>query len=452
MRITEFQEDARLSQSEFRKIVEELEPKGYSGILRSTASTLKRITRSSYSPEEILEFSKARIRPGVSEGSSVELFAQDAGTLYLLQPPEDEGYDRDFRLGRLVEVPTNLQLGFVSDASAHTDAILQFGNAVNDVIRDTVDGRRLRGMTLEWKPLRPIGRSVRALVTPRAGTSSPPQYENPEYSLKEAALADDLAKSAVRAVLIEILEAGKTRLVDVVGRSDNAKERSATIASLANTGLVTKEYLVVCQKSSRALTHVASLEEIKSGPTSQLPCAECGRKFSEERTEEIILPTELARTMMSSSRWMQIWLTVRLERLGIPRSEIVWNLVRAAEDIDVIAGIQGTLMFFELKDREFGLGDAYPFNYRVARYGGEIGIVLTCDKVAQDAKTFFEEQTKLRRRGEVVHEIHMIEGLEAAERKLEVISNSVAQTYLEMRLEGAGARLRLSRLVTATRG
>lgn len=447
----EFQEDARLTQSEFRGVVNGLEPKGYVGILSSTASTLKRITRSSYAPEEILEFSRPRIRPGLAEGSLVELFAQDEGSLYLLQPPEEEGYDRDFRLTRLVEMPTNLQLGYVTDASMDTEAILKLGNAVNEVIRGTVDGRRLRGMTLEWKPLRPIGRSVRALVTPRSGASAPPQYDNPEYTPAEAVLADELAKPPVRGLLIEILEAGKARLVDVVGRSENAKARLATVSQLVDTGLITKEYLVVCQKTNRALTHTASQEEIKSGPTGRLPCAECGRKFSDERSEEIILPTNLARNLMNGSRWMQIWLTVRLERLGLPRSEIVWNLVRAAEDIDVIAGIQGTLTFFELKDREFGLGDAYPFNYRVARYGGEIGIVLTCDKVAQDARTFFEEQTKLRRRGEVVHEIHMIEGLESAEKKLENISNQVAQGYLEFRLEGAGARLRLSRLVTAKR-
>jgi hypothetical protein len=32
----------------------------------------------------------------------------------------------------------------------------------------------------------------------------------------------------------------------------------------------------------------------------------------------------------------------------------------------------GPRVFFELKDREFGLGDAYPFAIRVGRYGGDI--------------------------------------------------------------------------------
>jgi hypothetical protein len=52
--------------------------------------------------------------------------------------------------------------------------------------------------------------------------------------------------------------------------------------------------------------------------------------------------------------------------------------------------------FFELKDREFGLGDAYPFVYRVTRYGGRSGIVATMDKVSTDARKFFEEETQRR--------------------------------------------------------
>jgi hypothetical protein len=42
------------------------------------------------------------------------------------------------------------------------------------------------------------------------------------------------------------------------------------------------------------------------------------------------------------------------------------------------------------------LGDAYPFVYRVTRYGGRIGIVVTMDKVSTDAKKFFKEETQRR--------------------------------------------------------
>jgi hypothetical protein len=48
--------------------------------------------------------------------------------------------------------------------------------------------------------------------------------------------------------------------------------------------------------------------------------------------------------------------------------------------------------FLGYKDREFGLGDAYPFAYRLDRYGGNLGIVISTDRIAREAEKFFQEQ------------------------------------------------------------
>jgi hypothetical protein len=48
-------------------------------------------------------------------------------------------------------------------------------------------------------------------------------------------------------------------------------------------------------------------------------------------------------------------------------------------------------MFFELKDREFGLGDAYPFVTRMQRYGADGGVIVSTERVADEVKGFIAE-------------------------------------------------------------
>jgi hypothetical protein len=89
---------------------------------------------------------------------------------------------------------------------------------------------------------------------------------------------------------------------------------------------------------------------------------------------------------------MSIWVTELLLENGVERDNLRWGLEINGKELDVVLNMWGLRVFFELKDREFGLGDAYPFVYRVSRYGGNWGIVVTTDKVAKDAKKFLGEQ------------------------------------------------------------
>ncbi len=92
------------------------------------------------------------------------------------------------------------------------------------------------------------------------------------------------------------------------------------------------------------------------------------------------------------SHWMTIWVTDLLVRAGISKEAIAWNAAAGEDELDIMTDAIGHRVFFELKDREFGLGDAYPFAYRVTRYGGTFGVVVSTDRVADEAKKFFDEQ------------------------------------------------------------
>ena len=78
-----------------------------------------------------------------------------------------------------------------------------------------------------------------------------------------------------------------------------------------------------------------------------------------------------------------------------------------------------------MKDREFGLGDAYPFAIRLGRYGGRYGVVITTDRVAEDAKRFFAEQRSVPARMGIPPRIDVLENQE----KIEVAIKQLIDRY-----------------------
>jgi hypothetical protein len=101
---------------------------------------------------------------------------------------------------------------------------------------------------------------------------------------------------------------------------------------------------------------------------------------------------------------MTIWVTQQLLELGVAVERILWNVEDSGEEVDIILDHVDRTWIFELKDREFGAGDAYPFNYRKARYEADEAVVVTTDKVAPDARRVFDDLAGSRKP-------HLVEGL-----------------------------------------
>jgi hypothetical protein len=91
---------------------------------------------------------------------------------------------------------------------------------------------------------------------------------------------------------------------------------------------------------------------------------------------------------------MTVWVTAKLEELDVPLTAVLWNLAESGEEVDILVDFMDRLWIIELKDREFGAGDAHPFNYRRVRYRADAAIVVTTEKVSPDAKRVFEELSR----------------------------------------------------------
>lgn len=290
------------------------------------------------------------------------------------------------------------------------------------IVKSRIDGRRVRGMRFNWSGLGP--QAVRDYSPSKSNHSAVLQSRAPEYTDDDVRRARLLSGDLPRRTMLRLAQTGKARRIDTADDLD-----AQVLDHLIEAGLVRKEFLLTCKKDSHTICSVVDQAELEAVGASGATCHACGRRLSDERTQEILGITSASQQLLDGSRWMTIWITDLLGRCGLSDHSIEWGSRAAEDEIDIATELFGLRLFLELKDREFGLGDAYPFASRLVRYSASRGIVATMDKVAPEAKKFFKEQNA---RGQT---IVCLEGKEAIElgvrRQVEDLSRSAARLVLD---------------------
>lgn len=272
---------------------------------------------------------------------------------------------------------------------AATSALDAFCQAVTTTSKVVIDGRRLRGMGLDWLEEKPdFGAFDRMYGPPRK--VDPLESIPPDYTEEEADKYVALIDEDNRNLLITLAQArGKALSVDA-----DSEARGKGVPQLLSSGIIRREYLVKCRKDQHLIVGIDDRDQLDAGVGDIFHCATCGRLFREEIVEQIYVLSEFGRKLLSGSRWMMIWITELLRRFGLVAEQIRWSGSAGDDEIDIMTDLQGTKVFFELKDRDFDLGDAYPFAFRVARYGGDWGIIVTTGRVAAEVKSFLKESPR----------------------------------------------------------
>jgi hypothetical protein len=263
----------------------------------------------------------------------------------------------------------------------HPSQLDSFCEHVTQAARSSLDGRRLRGMNFEWRKISP--------PPPRPGVSRRLHENVPTVLAQPATFSTaDLERSLLlldreqREFLIRLGQVGKARSSDA-----RADSKQANTAKLMETRLVRKEFLVLCRQDSHTICSIPDKSELNEHGTD-FKCSLCGRAFKDEQIQDIYALTDDGKSLVAGSHWMTIWVTKLLIDAGVPQDGITWNGAAGEDEIDIIADVNGHKLFLELKDREFGLGDAYPFTFRVARYGADSGIVISTAQIGDEAKNF----------------------------------------------------------------
>ncbi len=303
------------------------------------------------------------------------------------------------------------------------DLAKKFCSDIEDGIRYRFDGRRVRGMTFEWKATKPalskrFGRYYRTSSSPYDDPEAPSieaefNSREPEYTPSDAEAACVLRNSDMRRLILKLAQVTKIREKEV---GDLVAKH--ILDEMIALGLIREEYLLTCKQDQHTICVVANKSDLSKEPMRDARCSVCGRSFSNELLQVIYTLTDLGKKLATGSLWMSIWITELLIKSGVRKESIKWGLEANGEELDIFIEDFDSRVFLELKDREFGLGDSYPFIYRLVRYGGAIGIVATMDKVAEDSQVFFKEEAKRR---EYPVEIRKFEGTAGIEAGIEEV-------------------------------
>lgn len=195
------------------------------------------------------------------------------------------------------------------------------------------------------------------------------------------------------------------------GRVDELRHK------LEDVGLVENEIVVVCNKSQAQTLRVRNRAALEDVATNGFRCG-CGRAILDERVAEALSISELGRQLLDASRWFSLILTDELASLGVSSDRILLEQDMGGDELDCLADVQGELVFFELKDKEFSLGNAYSFGAKIGIVRPDESVIVTSEYVGNDAKEHFEraqmaEQRERRYRPpETTKGVQYIEGLE----------------------------------------
>ena len=151
----------------------------------------------------------------------------------------------------------------------------------------------------------------------------------------------------------------------------------------------------------------------------QLTCTSCGAKINDERIDELFKISEYGKTLIEGSYWMVGKIVKELIKSQVRENDIYINVTLDSEEIDIIFFHMGNIIAMELKDREFGLGDAYKFHGKVSRLIEKTKrviypVIVTTKNVASEAQKLLNEVMLGRSRSNYV----LIETLDEFDDKL----------------------------------
>jgi hypothetical protein len=374
-----------------------------------------------------------------------DVFFRESDVYYMVANPGDYRIIDD--VGRQVIRRTlegeerSLEVGIVSSEPEGIDERLElFAKSVEEALKSTI-GAQESSLTIEWHEIKP-GTPHLDRITSVNQEESGTQFARAALTPECVQAAQVLSSRPNRDLLVELLQARFAREQDVLSRRPRYQEQiKKALGAMKSVGLIQTEFQLECKRTGTPLTRLSDPMQVEISQIADLICPSCGSKFSEETLLEGYSVSDLGRRMARQSHWMTVWTTNLLVRLGIPESGILWNISENGEEVDLLVEFLEELWIFELKDREFGAGDAHPLNYRQVRYEATKAVVFTTEKVSKDAKQVFEELQRearssriVRRRGHPVY----IEGLDNAENVLRREIADVTLGYARRRLAMIG--------------
>jgi hypothetical protein len=230
--------------------------------------------------------------------------------------------------------------------------------------------------------------------------------------------ARHLENTITRNISLVIKRSGGILAADLFKKLETDEEEVKRIVDdLIRNNLIVKEYVVICKKTQNQVNRVRSLADLEKAASSGLLCS-CGRSISDERVEELFIPTALLQKLLDKSYWLTVKLVEQLIGLNALPDNILLNLQEGSDEIDAFVDIDGKLLMFELKDTQFSMGHAYPFGGRIGLYNPNFAVIVSTEQIEPQVKDYFG---RIKPEAEIVY----IENLDQLPIKISQITSKI---------------------------
>lgn len=233
------------------------------------------------------------------------------------------------------------------------DKLKEFCEQIEESIRISLDGRRVRGMEFEWKCeklMYSAGMSYRdapyRAFYDEESVPSETEFDStePTYTPEDSEAANNLQNSEIRGFIVKLAQVGKIT-------EKNAAEivKQNTLQKILSLGLLVEECLLTCKQDQHTICVVSKKEDIGKEPLCSARCSICGRALLGENIQVIYTLSETAKKLATGSLWMSIWITELLKKSGVKEDTIRWGLEANGEELDIMVEDFGSRIFWSLK-------------------------------------------------------------------------------------------------------
>jgi hypothetical protein len=224
-----------------------------------------------------------------------------------------------------------------------------------------------------------------------------------DYNLKQTMFEEQkdifhiISDDIIREILIEFNKKHNILLSEFVKKGEDKASLEHKLNFLSGKGLLEKNLIVICNKTNQWWNMtIPSKEMLKELEKSGIKCSSCGASITEERIDNLYKISEKGAQLVNGSYWMVGRVVDTLQKLGIRNKDIFADILYEGDQIDLLALSMVHWLVFELKDREFGLGDAYKFHGKVSRLRQKasdpiVPIVITTKTIAAEARKLLSE-------------------------------------------------------------
>ncbi len=299
---------------------------------------------------------------------------------------------------------------YEADAANPVPTLEDFCRNARDAFEAVLE-RSGRRDEIAWQDEERAPQSFARFLARREADSSAAQ---PNLNTTEAETGMEVLQDAeARRFLHRLVEAQTANRASemLAGAGDEATTENL-IHRLSAAKLLRQEVLVSCRREGRSLFRLPTRDALTVLTASDATCSECGASVADEKIEELINPTDLARALLEDNSWLLNGLRSALDELGAG-GEAFAARERATNGVrEAMVHICGESFLILLKDGEWAAAPARQALDRMIETEAKHLVVVSTGKVSDEARVRLREFARRRQGAGDEAEVLIIEGAE----------------------------------------